>query len=71
MMRMTARYTITLITLAFCAAPSMTSIVGAQDNSNLQQAVITELREDRSLRRLTVSVEGDQVTLTGLSLIHI
>ena len=64
-MRMTARYTIALITLSFCAVPSMTSIVGAQDNANLQQAVLIELREDRSLRKLTVSVEGDQVTLTG------
>ena len=64
-MRMTARYTTALITLSLCSAPSMTNTVGAQADVNLQQAVVAELREDRSLRRLTVSVEGDQVTLTG------
>ena len=63
-MRMTARYTTALITLSLCSAPSMTNTVGAQADVNLQQAVVAELREDRSLRRLTVSVEGDQVTLT-------
>ena len=65
MMRMTAYYTTALITLSLCSAPSMTIMVAAQENANLQQAVAAELREDRSLRRLTVSVEGDQVTLTG------
>ncbi|MFP6572786.1 MAG: BON domain-containing protein [Vicinamibacterales bacterium] len=65
MMLMAARYTVALITLSFCSAPAMTSVVNAQSGANLQQAVLTELREDRSLRKLTVSVEGDQVTLTG------
>jgi osmotically-inducible protein OsmY len=65
MMLMAARYTAALITLSFCSAPAMTSVVNAQSGANLQQAVLTELREDRSLRKLTVSVEGDQVTLTG------
>ena len=64
-MRTTACYRTSLITLSFCAVSVMTSMVGAQENATLQQAVVTELREDRSLRRLTVSVEGDQVTLTG------
>ena len=66
MMHMVARYTTaTLITLSVCSAPAMTNVVNAQSDTNLQQTVLTELREDRSLRRLTVSVEGDQVTLTG------
>ena len=66
MMHMAARYTAALITLSLCSAPAMTSgVVSAQSDANLQQAVLTELREDRSLRKLTVSVEGDQVTLAG------
>ncbi len=62
---MATRYTAALIILSFCSAPGITSVVNAQSGANLQQAVLTELREDRSLRKLTVSVEGDQVTLTG------
>ena len=49
-MRMTAYYTTALITLSLCSAPSMTIMVAAQENANLQQAVAAELREDRSLR---------------------
>ena len=37
----------------------------AQSPEQLQQAVERELREDRALRRIEVSVSGDEVTLTG------
>ncbi len=37
----------------------------AQSPEQLGQAVERELREDRALRRLEVSVDGDEVTLTG------
>jgi len=65
MRRLTGHYTTALITLSLWSAPSIMNMVGAQENPNLQQAVTAELGEDRSLRRLTVSVEGDQITLSG------
>ena len=37
----------------------------AQSPEQLQQTVERELRRDRALRRLDVSVAGDEVTLTG------
>ena len=37
----------------------------AQSPAQLEQAVERELRRDRALRRLAVSVAGDEVTLTG------
>ena len=41
------------------------SAAAAQAPEQLRQAVERELREDRALRRLAVSVAGDEVTLTG------
>lgn len=53
------------IAAALSVAVIGSTTAAAQSPEQLQQAVERELREDRALRRLEVSVSGDEVTLTG------
>ena len=47
------------------AGVAATAPAAAQSPEQIEQAVERELRRDRALRRLEVSVAGDEVTLTG------
>ena len=47
------------------AAGGVTAVTAAQTPEQLRQAVAQELREERALRGIEVSVDGDEVTLTG------
>ena len=51
--------------LSVVAGATASASAAGQSPEQLRQAVERELREDRALRRLDVSVAGDEVTLTG------
>ena len=51
--------------LSVVAGAAASASAAGQSPEQLRQAVERELREDRALRRLDVSVAGDEVTLSG------
>ena len=53
------------LSVAVIGSTTAAATAAAQSPEQLQQAVERELREDRALRRLEVSVSGDEVTLSG------
>ena len=59
------RITTVAVAIALLTATTAPTTFAVQTSDPLKQSVEQTLREDRALRRLEVSVEGDQVTLTG------
>ncbi|MCE2541395.1 MAG: BON domain-containing protein [Acidobacteria bacterium] len=53
------------LSIAVVGATAAAAPAAAQSPEQVKQAVERELRGDRALRRLEVSVAGDEVTLTG------
>ena len=53
------------LSIAVAGATAAAAPAAAQSPEQIEQAVERELRRDRALRRLEVSVAGDEVTLTG------
>ena len=53
------------LSVAVIGSTTAAATTAAQSPEQLQQAVERELREDRALRRIEVSVSGDEVTLSG------
>ena len=53
------------LSVAVIGATAAAATAAAQSPEQLRQSVERELRGDRALRRLEVSVAGDEVTLTG------
>ena len=56
---------IAVLSVSGIGVTAATATAAAQSPEQLQQTVERELRRDRALRRLDVSVAGDEVTLTG------